>query len=196
MAHRYVNDVTVRRSFTAAPRSAPLRAASRLGALHRCATRLFSASLSSTYFIHFRRTAPQRRATQRYSPLLTSTQLDELFHSFPPRLRAARRGAPPRTSSPLGSTQLDRSFIHSRRLAAHRTASRRGSSQLHSTVFHSFPPAASCRYAPPQLCAIGYLARIAPIRLSAFSAAACGVIPSRTTSASAAPQICWAFASA
>ena len=47
-----------------------------------------------------------------------------------------------------------------------------------------------------QVPTIGYFARIVPIRLSAFSAAACGVIPSRMTSASAAPQICWAFASA
>jgi len=44
--------------------------------------------------------------------------------------------------------------------------------------------------------AIGYFARIAPIRLSAFSAAACGVMPSRITSPSAAPHNCWAFASA
>ena len=47
-----------------------------------------------------------------------------------------------------------------------------------------------------QLSTTGYFARIAPIRVSAFSAAACGVIPSRITSASAAPQSCWAFASA
>ena len=47
-----------------------------------------------------------------------------------------------------------------------------------------------------QLCAIGYLAKIAPIRFRAFSAATCGVIPSRITSASAVPQICWASASA
>src|SRR5262249_46013281 len=47
-----------------------------------------------------------------------------------------------------------------------------------------------------QVPTIGYFARIVPIRLSAFSAAACGVIPSRMTSASAAPQICWALASA
>jgi hypothetical protein len=48
----------------------------------------------------------------------------------------------------------------------------------------------------PQLCAIGYLAKITPILFSAFSAAACGVIPSLMTSASAAPQTCWEFASA
>src|SRR5262249_31717619 len=47
-----------------------------------------------------------------------------------------------------------------------------------------------------QVCAMGYLARIVPIRFSAFSAAACGVIPSLITSASAVPQICWASASA
>ena len=50
--------------------------------------------------------------------------------------------------------------------------------------------------AASQLCAIGYLPRIASIRLSAFSAAACTVIPSRITSASAVPQICWESASA
>jgi hypothetical protein len=47
-----------------------------------------------------------------------------------------------------------------------------------------------------QLSAIGYFAKSAPIRASAFSAAACGVIPSRMMSASAAPQTCWASASA
>jgi hypothetical protein len=47
-----------------------------------------------------------------------------------------------------------------------------------------------------QLSAIGYFARISPIRLSAFSAAACGVIPSRMMSASAPPQTCWAATSA
>ena len=48
----------------------------------------------------------------------------------------------------------------------------------------------------PQLCAIGYFAKITPILFNAFSAAACGVIPSLITSASAAPQTCWEFASA
>jgi hypothetical protein len=43
---------------------------------------------------------------------------------------------------------------------------------------------------------IRYFAMIVPMRLSAFSAATCGVMPSRITSASAAPQICCAFASA
>ena len=47
-----------------------------------------------------------------------------------------------------------------------------------------------------QLSEIGYLARSAPIRASAFSTAACGVTPSRMISAWAAPQICWASASA
>src|SRR5262249_5241095 len=47
-----------------------------------------------------------------------------------------------------------------------------------------------------QLPAIGYFARISPIRLSAFSVAACGVIPSRMMSASATPQTCWAITSA
>ena len=34
------------------------------------------------------------------------------------------------------------------------------------------------------------------MRLSALSAAACAVIPSLTTSATAMPQTCWALASA
>jgi hypothetical protein len=46
-----------------------------------------------------------------------------------------------------------------------------------------------------QLCAIGNFASTCPMLLSAFSAAACGVIPSLMTSAAAVPQICWAFAS-
>ena len=57
------------------------------------------------------------------------------------------------------------------------------------------PPGRHRRFTS-QLAVIGYLARISRILFRAFSAAACGVIPSLMTSASAVPQICWEFASA